>query len=73
MKKLPPLPELPEEEKTPVVRLLLAFIEQQQEVIIEQQAEIDNLKSEVARLKKLPSKPKIKPSKLPKDDDNDIR
>ena len=71
MKKLPPLPELPEEEKTPVVRLLLAFIEQQQEVIIEQQAEIDNLKSEVARLKKLPSKPKIKPSKLPKDDGND--
>ena len=71
MKKLPPIPDLPEEEKTPVVRLLLAFIEEQQEVIVEQQKEIDNLKSEVARLKKLPPKPNIKASSLPKDDDND--
>ena len=71
MKKLPPIPDFPEEEKTPVVQLLFAFIEQQQEVILQQQQEIDNLKSEVARLKKLPSKPNIKASKLPKDDDND--
>ena len=71
MNKLPPIPDLPEEEKTPVVKLLLAFIEQQQQVILQQQEEIDNLKAEVARLKKLPPKPNIKPSKLPKDDDND--
>lgn len=71
MMNLPIIPELPEEEKTPVVRLLLAIIEQQQEIILNQQVEIDTLKAEVARLKKLPPKPKIKASKLPKDDDND--
>ncbi|WP_198262507.1 hypothetical protein [sulfur-oxidizing endosymbiont of Gigantopelta aegis] len=43
MKKLPPIPEIPEEEKTPVVRLLLAFMEQQQEIIQNQQVEIDAL------------------------------
>ena len=71
MKKLPQIPEIPEEEKTPVVRLLLAFMEQQQEIIQNQQIEIDALKIEVAKLKKLPPKPKIRSSKLPKDDDND--
>ncbi len=71
MKKLPLIPEIPEEEKTPVVRLLLAFMEQQQEIIQNQQVEIDVLKTEVAKLKKLPPKPKIRSSKLPKDDDND--
>ncbi|WP_198264807.1 hypothetical protein [sulfur-oxidizing endosymbiont of Gigantopelta aegis] len=49
--KLPPIPEIPEEEKTPVVRLLLAFMEQQQEIIQNQQVEIDALKTEVAKLK----------------------
>ena len=71
MKKFPLIPEIPEEEKTPVVRLLLAFMEQQQEFIQNQQVEIDALKTEVAKLKKLPPKPKIRASKLPKDDDND--
>ena len=71
MKKLPPIPEIPKEEKTPVVRLLLAFMEQQQAIIQNQQVEIDALKTEVAKLKKLPPKPKIRSSKLPKDDDND--
>ncbi|HDM75828.1 MAG TPA: transposase [Deltaproteobacteria bacterium] len=61
------LPHIPEEEQTPTVRLLLAFIEKQQETIQKQQTEIDALKAEVARLKKLPKKPKIKPSKLSKD------
>lgn len=71
MKKSPLIPDFPEEEKTPTVRLLLAIIEQQQEIIQNQQIEIDALKSEVAKLKKLPPKPKIRASKLPKDDDND--
>lgn len=71
MKKLPLIPDIPEEEKTPVVRLLLAFMEQQQVIIQNQQVEIDTLKAEVAKLKKLPPKPKIRASKLPKDDDND--
>ncbi len=71
MKKLPPFPDIPEEDKTPTVRLLLAFIEQQQEVIQNQQLKINALKTEMAKLKMLPPKPKIRPSKLPKDGDND--
>lgn len=63
------LPTIPEAEKTPTVRALLAFIEQQQETIEKQQAEIEALKAEVVRLKKLPKRPKIHPSTLPKDDD----
>ncbi len=63
------LPPIPEEEQTPGARLLMAFIEQQQETIQKQQTEIEALKAEVARLKKLPKKPKIRPSTLPKDDD----
>ncbi len=63
------LPLIPEEEQTPAVHLLLAFIEKQQEAIHKQQVEIEALKAEVARLKKLPKKPKIRPSTLPKDDD----
>lgn len=60
------LPHIPKEEQTPTIRLLLAFTEQQQETIWKQQAEINALKAEVARLKKLPEKPKIKPSRLTK-------
>ena len=44
----------------------MAVIEQQQETIQRQQTEIDALKAEVARLKKLPKRPKIKPSNLNK-------
>jgi len=51
------LPHIPEEEQTPAVRLLMAFTEQQQ-------ADIESLKAEIARLKKLPPKPKIRPSKI---------
>ena len=66
------LPHIPVAEQTPTIRLLLAFIERQQEIIQKQQAELEALKAEVARLKKLPKKPKIRPSTLPKDDnDND--
>jgi len=62
------LPHIPEEEQTPTVRLLMAFIEQQQETILKQQTDIKSLKAEIARLKKLPPKPKIRPSKLSKGD-----
>ena len=48
------LPDIPEHERTPTVRQLLAFIEQQHAVIQQQKAEIDTLKAELARLKKLP-------------------
>ncbi|MBL4903820.1 MAG: hypothetical protein JKY62_14380 [Desulfocapsa sp.] len=60
------LPRIPEEEQTPAVRLLMAFVEQQQEIILKQQTDIESLKAEIARLKKLPPKPKIRPSKLSK-------
>jgi hypothetical protein len=43
--------------------------ERQLETIQQQQTRIEALKAEVARLKKLPKKPKIRPSTLPKDDD----
>lgn len=62
------LPHIPEEEQTATVRLLMAFIEQQQETILKQQADIKSLKAEIARLKKLSPKPKIRPSKLSKGD-----
>ena len=71
MKKSPLIPDIPEEEKTPLVRLFLDFMEQQQAIIQNQQVEIDALKTEVAKLKNLPPKPRIRASKLPKDDDND--
>ncbi len=53
------LPDIPPQEQTPAVHLLLATIEEQQETIQKQQAEIETLKAEVARLKKLPNRPKV--------------
>ena len=41
----------------------------QLQTLQEQQTQIDALKAEVARLKQLPKKPKIRPSTLPKDDE----
>jgi len=70
------LPPIPPQEMTPTVRLLLAFIEQQQQRIEQlqqqvqqQQTQIGTLQDEVARLQKRPAKPKIRPSTLPKDDE----
>lgn len=65
------LPPIPPEELTPTVQLLLAIIEQQQVTTARLEARIDQLEAEVARLKKLPPRPKIKPSTLGKDDDED--
>lgn len=76
------LPPIAPQEMTPTLRLLLAFIEQQQQRIEQlqqqvqqQQTEIEALKAEVTRLHKRPAKPKIRPSTLAKDDqksdDND--
>ena len=63
------LPVIPLQEQTPTVHLLLTIIEQQQETIQQHQERIETLKAEIARLKKLSQKPKIRPSTLPKDDD----
>jgi len=51
---------IPEKEKTPLVKALL-------EIINEQKKEIENLKEEILKLKKETIKPKIKPSKLNSD------
>jgi hypothetical protein len=45
--------------------------EQHQETLLDQQERIGVLEAEVARIKKLPQKPKIRPSTLSKDDDDD--
>ena len=58
---------IPEEEQTSTVRFLMALVEQQQETIQKLRSEIESLKAEIARLKKLPKKPKIRPSKFFKD------
>jgi hypothetical protein len=59
-------PIISEDEKSPLVLQLFAFIEHQG-VIIQQQAEqIQQLKDEIARLKNQPPRPDIKPSSLGK-------
>jgi hypothetical protein len=65
------LPSIPPEEMTPTVKLLLAIIEAQQATITQLTERVDQLEAEVARLKKLPAKPKIKPSALERDNDDD--
>ncbi|MEA1949299.1 MAG: transposase [Thermodesulfobacteriota bacterium] len=59
-------PTIPEDEKSPIVQELLAFIEQQSSIIQQLIEEIQKLKDEIARLKNQPPKPKIKPSSLGK-------
>jgi hypothetical protein len=64
MASIPKIPDIPEEERTPLVVALLEIIQLQQE-------EIQALKDEIARLKGHKPKPKIKPSKLEQDSDKD--
>jgi len=59
-------PIISEDEKSPIVQELLAFIEQQSSIIQQLIEEIQKLKDEIARLKNQPPKPKIKPSSLGK-------
>jgi len=56
---IPKLPEIPEEDKTPLVIALLEIIQLQQE-------QIQELKDEIARLKGHKPKPKLRPSALSK-------
>ena len=60
------IPKIPEEEKTPIILQLLEIIEQQSETIILLVEENQQLKDEIARLKKQKPKPKIRPSTLEK-------
>jgi len=57
MTSMPKMPNIPDEERTPLVVALLEIIQLQQE-------QIQALKDEIARLKGQKPRPKIKPSKL---------
>lgn len=75
-KKLPDLPEVPEDQRTPLVDKLLEIISSQNEQIQLQNEVIQGLKDEIARLKGEKPKPKIKPSNLgkkPKQDENNAQ
>jgi hypothetical protein len=59
-------PTVPQENQSPLVKKLLEFIEHQSLIIHQQAEQIQKLKDEIARLKKQPPRPKIKPSRLGK-------
>ena len=58
------IPRIPEEQQTQLVRQLLEIIDQQARIIDQMDAQIQLFKDEIARLKKLPRRPKIQPSRL---------
>jgi hypothetical protein len=60
------LPNISEDEKSPLVVQLLALIEQQASITQQQAEQIQLLKDEIARLKGQNPKPKIRPSSLEK-------
>ena len=64
------LPKISEKERTPLVDMLLHLLEQSLAQNQKLSEEVALLKSEIARLKKQSEKPKIKPSKMDKDDDS---
>jgi hypothetical protein len=57
-------PNIPEDEKSPIVVQLLELIEQQASIVQQQAEQIQLLKDEIARLKGHNPKPKIRPSSL---------
>jgi len=68
--KIIKLPDIPEEDCTPIVKMLLKVIDQQHQGIEKLNSEVDELKAEIKRLKNHPKKPQIKPSKMEKGDGN---
>ena len=64
MKSKLQIPVIPEEEQTPVVKGLLALLEQFAERIQEQDEEIARLKDEIRILKGEKKRPTFKPSQL---------
>ena len=61
-----PLPPIPDEQQSPLIRQLLDSIERQASIIQQQADIIQQLKDEIARLKNQPPRPKIEPSSLEK-------
>jgi Transposase IS66 family len=58
------LPDIPEAERTPLVRQLLEIIRLQQERIAQLQERVHQLEDEIARLKGLKTRPRLAPSAL---------
>ena len=69
LKKLPPLPDIPEHDQTPLVKTLLAFIERLAEQVQQQAEEIARLKDEINILKGEKKRTTFKSSKLDKKTD----
>src|SRR5260221_5085040 len=61
---LPPLPEIPREQRTPLVEALLAIICAQQDRIAKLEETVHQLRDEIAILKGQRPRPKIAPSQL---------
>ena len=61
------IPDIPEEEMTPTVKVLLNVTSQCINIIDLQAKEIQELRDEIARLKGINPKPKIKPSRMDSD------
>jgi hypothetical protein len=66
---LPSLPLVSPKQRTSLVESLLLIIEEQQTVVVAQTSRIRALEDEIARLKKINTRPKIKPSSLDKEKD----
>lgn len=64
--QIPSVPEIPESEMTPLVRTLMLIIQQQATTIAQLNGQIQQLKNEIAILKKGNQKPKVPPSTLEK-------
>jgi hypothetical protein len=58
------LPDIPDAERTPLVRQLLDVIDLQRERILQLEERIKQLEDEIARLKGLKARPRIAPSAL---------
>ena len=63
---MPSIPEIPEEQVTPIVKILLEILQTQTNQIAHLKEENQKLKDEIALLKKGNTRPKIQPSKLEK-------
>ena len=61
--KIPPIPEIPKEEQTPIVKVLLQIAHALDHKVKEQAAQIEMLKLEISRLKGQKGPPKIPPAK----------
>src|SRR6266481_2832867 len=61
---LPPLPDIPAEQRTPLVEVLLAIVRGQQDRIRALEETVQQLRDEIAVLKGQKPRPQIAPSRL---------